>query len=106
MREAAREFAEKEERYRLALAKEILRAVAEDGVAWTVAGDVSRGNAEVAAKRRERDIAEGVLEALKQGAWRRVADRKDAQRFADWSQRREFAENFRPEGFEPEPGLV
>ena len=37
---------------------------------------------------------------MQQAAWRRAADRKDAQRFADWSQRREFAE---ADGGSPQP---
>jgi hypothetical protein len=75
-----RDFAEKEERYRVALAKEIVRRHAEDGVAWTVAPDLARGTPEVARLRRDRDIAEGVRDAMQQAAWRRAADRKDTQR--------------------------
>jgi DNA-binding transcriptional LysR family regulator len=100
LREAAREFAEKEERYRVALAKEIIRQHAEQGVAWTVAPDLARGNPQVARLRRERDISEGVREAMQQAAWRRAADRKDTQRFIDWSARRELAEGY---GNAPEP---
>jgi hypothetical protein len=92
LRQAFRDYAESEERYRKALAREIVRVHADDQVAWSVAADVARGEANVAKLRRERDIAEGVREAMQQAAWRRAADRKDAQRFADWSQRREFAE--------------
>jgi hypothetical protein len=55
--DSSREFAEKEERYRVALAQEIVRQHAEDGVAWTVAPDLARGNEKVARLRRERDIA-------------------------------------------------
>jgi hypothetical protein len=70
LKDAAREYAEKEERYR------------------------------VARLRRERDIAEGVREAMQQACWRRAADRKDTQRFIDWSMRREMAEGY---GSAPEP---
>lgn len=100
LRESARDFAEKEERYRIALAKEIVRQHADDGVAWTVAPDLARGDVTVARLRRERDIAEGVREAMQQAAWRRAADRKDTQRFIDWSARREVAEGY---GNAPEP---
>jgi DNA-binding transcriptional LysR family regulator len=100
LRDSAREFAEKEERYRVALATEIVRQHAEEGVAWTVAPDLARGNVNVARLRRERDIAEGVREAMQQAAWRRAADRKDTQRFVDWSLRREMAEAY---GHVPEP---
>jgi hypothetical protein len=71
MRDAAREYAQAEERYRVALAKEIVRQHADEGVAWTVAPDLARGNVTVARLRRERDISEGVREAQQQAAWRR-----------------------------------
>lgn len=91
VRHAARELALAEEHYRVALAKRIfvLRA---DGTAATVCADLARGDETVAELRRHRDIAEGVYEAMKQASWRHNQNRKDAQRFADWSQRRELAE--------------
>lgn len=92
--QASREFAQKEEAYRLALAKEIVRQHAEEKVAWTVAPDLARGEQTVARLRRERDIAEGVREAMQQACWRRAADRKDTQRLMDWSARREIAEGY------------
>jgi hypothetical protein len=91
--EAARDFARAEEAYRLKLAEAIIEIHAK-GIAWTVAPDVARGRKDVAALRRERDIKEGVREAMQQAAWRCGADRKDAQRFADWSMRREIAEGY------------
>lgn len=97
IREAAKDAAEKEEAYRVALAKEIVRQHAEEGRAWTVCPDLARGNPDVARLRRERDIAEGVVEAAKQMAWRRAADRRDTERFIDWSMRRELAENGGPQ---------
>jgi hypothetical protein len=100
LKDAAREYAEKEERYRVELAKEIVRQHSDEGVAWTVAPDLARGNEKVARLRRERDIAEGVREAMQQACWRRAADRKDTQRFIDWSMRREMAEGY---GSAPEP---
>lgn len=93
LREASRDFALKEESYRKALAVEIVKAHA-DGVAWSTAPDLARGDDTVARLRRERDIAEGVREALSQAVWRHTANRKDAQRFADWSARRELAEAY------------
>lgn len=88
---AARDFAAKEESYRVALAIEIVKTHG-DGVAWSTAPDLARGDAEVARLRLERDIAEGVREAMEQALWRMAANRKDAQRFSDWSMRRELAE--------------
>lgn len=92
LRDAYRDAALAEESYRRALALAIVNAHA-DGVAWSVASDVARGETDVARLRRERDIADGVREALTQAAWRRAADRRDAQRFADYSLRRDLAEN-------------
>ena len=91
LKEAAKNAATAEENYRIALAEEIVRQNA-SGAAWTVAADLAKGERRVAELRRKRDIAEGVREAMVQLAWRRSADRKDAQRFSDWSQRRELAE--------------
>lgn len=96
---AAQNFAAMEQAYRKALAAEIVKTHA-DGVAWSTAPDLARGDETVARLRMERDIAEGVREAMKQALWRHVANRKDAQRFADWSQRRELAEGA---GLVPEP---
>jgi hypothetical protein len=92
VKEAYKDFAVKEEAYRVALAKEIVRKHDEDGVAWSVAPDLARGAPSVARLRRERDIAEGVKEAAGQLTWRRAADRRDTERFIDWSMRRELAE--------------
>lgn len=95
IRRAYRDFAEKERLYREALATEIVK-VHNDGIAWSTAPDIARGDSKVARLRAERDISEGVKEAVMQAAWRRVADRKDAQRFSDWSMRRELAEGYSP----------
>lgn len=87
---AAKDFAQAEEAYRLRLAEAIIE-IHSEGTAWTACEDLARGRKDVAALRRERDIKEGVREAMQQACWRRTADRKDAQRFADWSQRKEVA---------------
>ena len=100
LRDAYRDIALKEERYRVELAKEIVRQHAEESVAWTVAPDLARGDVTVAHLRMERDVAEGVKEAMQQAVWRATANRKDAQRFTDWSARRELAEGY---GHTPEP---
>lgn len=100
LRDAYRDFARKEESYRVALAKEIVRQHAEEGVAWTVAPDLARGDTTVARLRMERDVAEGVKEAMQQAVWRATANRRDAARFCDWSMRRELAEGY---GHTPEP---
>lgn len=99
LRDAARAFAEAEEEYRKGLAVEIVKCHG-DGVAWSTAPDLARGDPHVAALRRQRDIAEGVREAMTHALWRHNANRRDAQRFADWSMRRELAEGA---GHVPEP---
>lgn len=99
LREAYKMFAESEEAYRVGLAKRIVELRSE-GVAATLCADLARGEKDVAALRRKRDIAEGVKEAAAQAAWRRAADRKDTQRLTEWSMRRDLAEGF---GDAPEP---
>lgn len=91
VRRAAQQLALAEERYRVALAKRIVELRSE-GTAATVCADLARGDEQVAKLRMHRDIADGVYEAVKQASWRHNQNRKDAQRFADWSQRREIAE--------------
>lgn len=86
-RKAAHEAAAAERDYRVALALEIVRQHADDGVAWSVAADVARGNRQVADLRMRRDVAVGVRDSLEQAVWRASADRKDTARFAEWSMR-------------------
>ncbi len=94
LRSTSRDAAKAEEAYRIALAKEIVRQHADEGVAWTVAPDLARGNPEVARLRMLRDIAEGVREATQQQAWRAAADRKDLTQLVLWSMRRDLAEGY------------
>lgn len=91
LRESAKQLALAEEAYRVALAKRITELRAE-GNAATLCADLARGDVAVARLRLKRDILAGVYEAMQQAAWRHNQNRKDAQRFADWSQRREMAE--------------
>lgn len=91
LREAVKAYAQAEESYRKALAQKIAQLRA-DGAAATVAADLARGDEDVARLRRDRDIAEGVKEAMAQAGWRASADRRDAQALAEWSMRREMAE--------------
>lgn len=93
VRDAAADLAEKERAYRCSLAREIVTQHA-DGSAWTVAQDLARGEKKVADLRYERDVAQGVLEAAQQRAWRSSADRRDMLQFIEWSKRRDIAEGF------------
>lgn len=88
---AYRDWALKEEAYRVALAKRILELIAE-GQAKTTAATIARGEPLVARLKAQCLIAEGVVEASKQAGWKVSKDRDDTQRFIDWSMRREMAE--------------
>lgn len=81
------DFAAAEKAYRMALAQEIVRLHDKDGVAWTVAQDVARGNAEIAELRRLRDIAEGMKDAAEQLGWKASADRRVVEQLVNWSMR-------------------
>lgn len=83
--------AEAQEAYARRLA-ELIQSLREMSVPATVCLELAKGAEDVSRLRAERDEWEGVKAAAEQACWRRNADRKDAQRFADWSQRREFAE--------------
>jgi hypothetical protein len=91
LKEAYVDYAKAQEAYALHLALTVT-SLREMSTPATVCLELARGAGDVAALRRTRDIAEGVKAAAEQACWRRNADRKDAQRFADWSQRREMAE--------------
>ena len=82
----ARNAAEKERLYRMALAKEILRLHAK-GVAWTSAQDLARGEEEVARLKYDRDVAQGMKEAAEIGAWKCSANRKTLDLLIGWSMR-------------------
>lgn len=94
LRAANRAYAQAEEAYRKALALEMWRLRREDGVAWSTIGDLARGDERVAAFKRVRDDAEGEALIAKQAVFRRSADRRDTERFIDWSMRRELAEGY------------
>jgi hypothetical protein len=55
---------------------------------------VAKGDEGVAALKYERDLAESVYEAAKQGAWRHTANRKDLLALIEWSRSRELAEGW------------
>jgi len=83
---AARELAQAEHDYRVALAQEITKVHAA-GTAWTACNVLAAGNPAVAALRFNRDLAAGFKEAADQAAWRHSADRRALGRLVDWSQR-------------------
>ena len=91
LKEAYKEAAGAEDAYRIQLAK-VITSLREMGIPATVCLDLAKGAEDVAALRRERDIAVGLRESAQQACWRRAADRRDCQALCEWSQRREFAE--------------
>ena len=84
---AARDAAAAEHDYRVALAKRIVELHDQDGVAWTVAQDVARGDAKVAELRQRRDVAEGMKEAAELLGWKTSGDGRRLDRLIDWSMR-------------------
>lgn len=97
MRSAARELAEAERVYRKKLSERIL-ALRAEGVAATTCSEIARGEKDVADLRYERDVKAGVLEAAKQEAFRRGADRRDIDTLLNWSMRRELRVDTEPTG--------
>lgn len=91
LKQAFKAAADAEDAYRIQLAK-VITSLRDMGVPATVCQDLAKGAEDVAELRRARDVAEGVKAAAEQACWRRNADRRDAARLADWSQRREMAE--------------
>lgn len=87
-------FARAEEAYRKALALEMWRLRREEKVAWTSIGDLARGAAHVAALKAARDDAEGAATIASHAVYRRSADRRDTERFIEWSMRRDLAEGY------------
>jgi len=92
LRSASRALAEAESAYRRALSESIVSLHA-DGTAWSVCGDIARGDKRVAGLRRDRDIAEGMLDATRQAAFRRGADRRDLSQLIRWSERRDLSDD-------------
>lgn len=89
--EAATEKAGRELAYRKALAERMTMLRAE-GVAWSAAADLARGDDRVAQLRFDRDVADGVLAATEQAGFRLQADRRILEQLVRWSQARELAE--------------
>lgn len=107
IRTKSRALATAEQHYREALAKKILELRAgEDKAAWTTCADVARGDKHVARLRFDRDVAEGVLDAARQQAFRRGADRKDIDTLLRWSMARDLRTDTPPAEWadrQPEP---
>lgn len=102
IRVASRNLANCERLYREALAKKILDLRSKpDAPAWTTCADVARGDVHVAKLKFERDVAEGVLEAMRQQAYRRGSDRRDLDTLLTWSMRRDLRVDAEPSDDRP-----
>lgn len=94
VRDAGAAYAEAEREYRVRLAFKIWELRNTHSVAWSAAGDLARGDDEVAELKKARDEAETDLVVAKHAVFRRSADRSDTERFIDWSMRRDLAEGY------------
>lgn len=106
LREASRDLAEKERLYREKFSIRIVELHAEDGYAITMCGDIARGEEAVAKLRRDRDIAEGVVDAARQQAFRYAADRRDLSQLISWSQARELRIDTPPPEWDRQTGEI
>lgn len=105
IRKASRELADAERKYRSALSTEIVHQHAKEGAAWSTAPDIARGKKKVADLRFDRDVAAGVLEAAKQEAFRRGADRRDLDTLLRWSMHRDLRTDTPPASWFEEHGV-
>jgi hypothetical protein len=96
LRDAWKDYAAKERAYRVALAKRITE-LRRDGVAATTCSDLARGADDIAQLREAAHLAEGVRDAAQSALWRHSGNRHDARSLAEWSMRRELAENGAPD---------
>lgn len=62
----AREYAERERKYRVALSQRLLQRRAE-GCPATILSDVVRGEKDIAKLKEDRDIAEGLMKSSEKG---------------------------------------
>lgn len=95
VREHTDDLANKEREYRKALAVAILKLKAE-GFAITACQDLAKGQEHVANLRFARDLARGELEATRQEAYRRGADRRAVDALVDWSRARDLRTDHPP----------
>lgn len=84
--DCAEQAADAEQAYRVALARRIV-ALHDDGMSWSAAQDVARGDETVARLRRERDVKVGLRDAAEQLAWKASADRRAVEQLVTWSMR-------------------
>lgn len=83
-REASAAYSIAERAYRVELAKRMTELRA-DGQPATLIPDLAKGDERIASLKSERDLSRGLLDAATHAIWRHNADRRDVQRFIDWS---------------------
>lgn len=83
---AVKAAAKAKETYQKALTAEMWR-LRKQGVAWSLLGDLARGEERVAQLRRLKDEAEGDMLIAKNAQYRMSADRRDCERFSEWGMR-------------------
>lgn len=93
VKQAYRDFAEKERAFRKAYAEEITKAKA-NGTAVTFCKEIARGCDRVTDLEFAKNVAEGVKEAATQAVWRASADRRTVEGLREWSMRRDLAEGY------------
>ena len=103
--DANRAYAQADETYRKALALEMWRLRREEGIAWSSLSKLAEGDEQVAKLKKARDDAEGEAALASHAVYRRSADRRDTERFIEWSMRRDLAENVRHVSRDFEPAI-
>lgn len=110
MRAASRELADAERAYRQKLSLRILALHAgegdQPGFAITTCETIAKGEREVSDLRYARDVKAGLLEAVKQEAFRRGADRKDVHQLLVWSERRDLRTDVPPAEWQEREAVV
>ena len=108
LRAESRKLAEAERVYRERLSVRITQLHAGDGetkgLAITTCETVAKGEPDVARLRYERDVQHGVVDAIRQQAFRRAADRRDVDTLLNWSMRRDLAAPTQPPAFDRQTG--
>lgn len=93
--ETSRNLAAAERAYRRKLSDRILEIHAA-GQAITACETIAKGQSDVADLRYQRDLAAGIHKSAEQEAFRRSADRRDANQLLKWSQGRDLRTDAEP----------
>lgn len=86
-------LSEAERVYRIALSQEIFHLHEVKGIGWSTCEVIAKGSEQVAELRKKRDEQKAVVKAAEQANYKAAGDRRGTELIADWSKRRELAEN-------------